>query len=143
MLICAKRIARRLRLSGFFGLDFMIERGSNDIYLVEMNPRCTPQCHLQLGKGRDMIEALRAQLSGEALRETPPITNKNLIAYFPQARNLKNGLLESSFQDVPAGEPDLVEELLRPWSERRLLARIFDHLRHNLSQKVESSDYVF
>ncbi len=42
MTCCAERIARRLNLSGFFGLDFMIEADSREPYLIEMNPRCTP-----------------------------------------------------------------------------------------------------
>ena len=51
MMFCAERIARRLGLSGFFGLDFMLEDGSDAAYLIEMNPRCTPLCHLQSGAG--------------------------------------------------------------------------------------------
>ena len=49
MMLSAERIARRLRLSGFFGLDFIIEESSGAACLLEMNPRCTPLCHLQLG----------------------------------------------------------------------------------------------
>ena len=124
MLLSAERIAHRLRLSGFFGLDFMIEEGSGATYLIEMNPRCTPLCHLQLGKGRDMIGALWVQLSGEPFRETPPVTRNDKIAYFPQAWHCKSEVLQSSFQDVPEGEPDLVLELLRPWPDRTFLFRL-------------------
>jgi predicted ATP-grasp superfamily ATP-dependent carboligase len=124
MMLAAERIARRLGLSGFFGLDFMIEDWSGATYLIEMNPRCTPLSHLQLGKGRDMIEALGAQLSGRPLQETSPVTQNNMIAYFPQAWQCKSEFLQSSFQDVPQGEPDLVEDLLRPWPDRSLLYRI-------------------
>ena len=74
MMLAAERITRRLKLSGFFGLDFMIEDGSGLTYLIEMNPRSTPLCHLRLGNGRDMIGALWAQLAGQSLRETPPVT---------------------------------------------------------------------
>ncbi len=57
MMKCAERLARRLNLTGFFGLDFVIEEETDDTYLIEMNPRGTPLCHLQLGKGRDMVDA--------------------------------------------------------------------------------------
>jgi hypothetical protein len=124
MMLCAKRIASRLGLSGFFGLDFIIEDTSGAAYLIEMNPRCTPLCHLQLGKGRDMVEALWAQLSGQALRETPAVTQKAMIAYFPDAWNSQSKFLESSFHDIPLGEPALVQELLRPWQERSFLTRV-------------------
>jgi len=124
MLLSAERIARRLGLFGFFGLDFMIEEGSGAAYLIEMNPRCTPLCHLQLGKGRDMIGALMAQLSCQPFRETPPVTQNDRIAYFPQAWHCKSEFLQSSFQDVPQGEPDLVQELLHPWPDRSFLFRL-------------------
>lgn len=123
MMTAAKRIASRLNLSGFFGLDFMIDEQSNRTYLIEMNPRCTPLCHLQLGPGRDMIEALRAQLSGEQYRETPPVTENSLIAYFPQAWNCNSEYLQSSYQDIPQGENELIEELLQPWPDRSFLFR--------------------
>jgi carbamoylphosphate synthase large subunit len=120
---CAERLARRLSLSGFFGLDFMIEEGTNHAYLIEMNPRCTPLCHLRLGKGRDMIGALWAQLSGRPLPEIRPITENDMIAYFPQAMNSKSEFLQSSFHDVPQAEPDLMREFLKPWPDRSLLFR--------------------
>jgi len=124
MMTAAERIARRLGLSGFFGLDFVIQDGTNEVFLIEMNPRCTPLCHLQLGKGRDLVGALYAQLSGLPLRDNPPVTENDLIAYFPQAWASKSELLESSFQDIPQDEPDLVKELLSPWPDRTLLFRL-------------------
>jgi hypothetical protein len=124
MSCAAIKIARRLGLSGFFGLDFMIEDRTGSTYLIEMNPRCTPLAHLQLGPGHDLAAALWSQLSGAPLSEAPPVTLKQMIAYFPQAWNCKNDLLESSFQDIPRDEPELVKELLRPWPDRSLLFRI-------------------
>lgn len=124
MMLAAERIAQRLALSGFFGLDFMIEDGSHEAYLIEMNPRCTPLSHLQLGKGRDLLSALWAQLSGQPCPYISPVTQKDLIAYFPQAWIGDSELLESSFQDIPREEPDLVRELLRPWPDRTFLCRL-------------------
>ena len=110
MMLASERIARRLNLSGFFGLDFMIEEGSGTTYLIEMNPRTTPLCHLRLGEGRDMIGALLAQLSGKPLQEAPPVTRNDLIAYFPQAWISNSEFLQSSFHDVPWEEPELTDE---------------------------------
>jgi hypothetical protein len=128
MMLAAERIARRLSLSGFFGLDFMIQDESDVAYLIEMNPRCTPVSHLQLGKGQDMIGPFRARLSSRPLVPTPEATQNDLIAYFPQARNSEQELLNSSFLDVPEGEPELVQELLNPWPERTLVFRATSHL---------------
>ena len=124
MMLAAERLSRRLGLSGFFGLDFMIEDGGNATYLIEMNPRCTPLSHLQLGKGRDLIGALSAKLLGRPVTEVPPVTEKDLIAYFPQAWHRHSEFLDTSFQDIPQGEPKLVEELMRPWPDRSLLYRL-------------------
>jgi predicted ATP-grasp superfamily ATP-dependent carboligase len=128
MLGCAERLAHRLKLTGFFGLDFVIEDGSGDTYLIEMNPRGTPLCHLQLGKGRDMIDALWAQLSNRPPRETPPVTQSDLIAYFPQAWQAIAELPPSSYQDIPPDEPELVREILHPWPDRSLLARAYNQI---------------
>jgi hypothetical protein len=56
--------------------------------------------------------------------ETPPVTEKDLIAYFPQAWHCHSEFLDTSFQDIPQGEPRLVEELMRPWPDRSLLYRL-------------------
>jgi hypothetical protein len=142
MMVAAETIARRLSLSGFFGLDFMIEDKSDATYLIEMNPRCTPLSHLQLGKGRDLVEALWAQVSGQPLREIPAVTQNAMIAYFPQAWTFKSELLESSFHDIPREEPDLVQELLEPWSERSFVARMVDRFRR-LTREHASKEYIF
>ena len=113
MMLAAERIARRLVMSGFFGLDFVIEEGSGLAYLIEMNPRPTPLSRFRMGKGRDLVASLCAQLSNQPCREAPPVTQKSKIAYFPDARNLKSEFLESTFQEMPEGEPDLVREILR------------------------------
>jgi ATP-grasp domain len=128
MMFAAERIAARLELSGFFGLDFMIEQGSGSAYLIEMNPRITPLCHLRLGKGRDMVGMLKAQLAGQSLPEALPVTQNEMIAYFPQAWSRDRELLPLCFQDIPQGEPELVQELLRPWPDRTFLFRLFNRL---------------
>jgi predicted ATP-grasp superfamily ATP-dependent carboligase len=133
MMSAAGKIARRLSLSGFFGLDFVIGEGTGAAYLIEMNPRCTPLCHLRLGVGRDMIGALSAQLTGRPYIEPVSITQNSLIAYFPQALLTNNELLSSSYHDVPVGEPELIEELLRPWSDRRIINNVSNSLRARLS----------
>lgn len=126
MMLAADRIASRLGLSGFFGLDFMIEEGSGNPYLIEMNPRTTSLCHLRLGKRRDMVGALRSQVVDQPLLEAPPATDNELIAYFPEGCDSE--LLPSCFQDIPQGEPELIQELLHPWPNRTLLFRLFNSL---------------
>jgi hypothetical protein len=129
MMVAARRIARRLSLSGFFGLDFVVEERSGATYLIEMNPRCTPPSHLRLGVGRDMVGALSAQLTGKPLSEPVSITQNNLIAYFPEALLRKSEFLPSSYHDVPETEPELIAELCRPLPDRRVLSDVRNSIR--------------
>jgi hypothetical protein len=142
MMFAAETIASRLHLSGFFGLDFMIEQDTGDTYLVEMNPRCTPLCHLQLGEGRDLVGNIAAIACGSPYRSSPAVTNNELIAYFPQAEG-QIELLARSFYDVPRDEPDLVNELLRPSSQRSMLGRIVDSVRKLMLPPPAPAHYSF
>jgi ATP-grasp domain len=146
MSMAAELVTRRLGLSGFVGFDFMIEHGSGAAYLIEMNARCTPLCHLQLGKGRDMIGALWAQLSGQPVPDTPAVTQNDTIAHFPHAwrANPKSDFLRSSYHDVPWEEPDLLLELLQlPWPDRSILARVSDRLRNMTFEQRAARGRVF
>lgn len=139
MRLSAERIAGRLGLSGFFGLDFMIEDGSGSTYLIEVNPRPTRVTNFQLGEGRDPVGALVTQLSGQTSRNRPPVTQKEMIAYFPDALDCSSELLRSSFQDAPEGEPDLVQELLRPWPPKGLLWHLVNQL-DQVKKRLRGSD---
>jgi hypothetical protein len=147
MMLAAARLAHRLGLSGFFGLDFMIEDTSGSPFLIEMNPRCTPLCNLQLGEGRDLVGALSAQISGKPLKVSASATENDVIAYFPQSWHWdrKSKLLESSFHDVPWEEPELVRELLLlPWPDRNILARLSNRFRRTtFEERAASSGGVF
>jgi hypothetical protein len=111
MLHAAERIAARLNLSGFFGLDFMIEKDTNLLWLIEMNPRPARPFHLQLGKGRDLIGALYAQLSAQPARDLKPVTEERMIAYFPDAWDSNSKFLPSSYHDIPDEDPGLVQKI--------------------------------
>jgi len=145
MMQAAKRIAKRLKLSGFFGLDFVIENGTGLIYLIEMNPRCTPPCPLPLGKGRDLVMALCAQLAGQPKRDRACVTTKNRIAYFPQCWEplTDSRMVDSVYCDVPKDEPELVQELLHPWSARSYLGQLLDWVREISGRKRTLTTCVF
>jgi hypothetical protein len=128
MMLAAHRIAGRLRLSGFFGLDFIIEDGTGATHLIELNPRSTPLCHLRLGRCHDMVGTFWERLLGQPVSDSPAITENKLIAYFPQAYQANSPWLQSSFHDIPSDEPELVRDLLNPWLERVAFARQFDYL---------------
>ena len=152
MLEAAKQIASRLELTGFFGLDFMIEENTGNPYLIEMNPRCTPPCFINLGEGRDLLGAFWAKLTEQEVPKRQAVTQKSKIAYFPTAV-LRNAVppdmsspAESVYLDVPVGEPELAQELLHPWSDVSLAGKLFYGLRRKLPSRkplrTEISVYV-
>lgn len=129
-----KKIARALTLSGFFGLDFILEKGSGYPYLLEMNPRPTQLGHLPLenqSEGASLAETLWLAWTGNRSRKpTAPRTLPKLperIAFYPQALMLgaNNPLLNSAYLDRPDQEPELLRELSKTLSpERGLLHRL-------------------
>jgi ATP-grasp domain-containing protein len=128
MMRAAEKLASRLGMSGFFGLDFMIEEDSNKEYLIEMNPRLAPPCHLRLGGGHDLVGALWSELTSQPLPAAPPVMENQLVAYFPHGVKNPSHLPTGCIQDIPKDEPELVEELLRPFPDRTLLFRMVQRL---------------
>jgi hypothetical protein len=85
MQAAAEATTRRLRLSGIYGLDFMIESETGNAYLIEINPRATQVCHLRLGPGRDLPAALHAALCAQSAAA-------------------------NAYHDIPWEEPELVQD---------------------------------
>lgn len=114
MTAAAEKIARRLKLSGFHGLDFMIEAETEHAHLIEINPRTTQVGHLALGPGRDLPAALYAAVTGQTVEPAPMITEKDTIALFPQEwkRDPASRFLSTAYHDVPWSEPRLVSSCL-------------------------------
>ena len=126
-------VARRVRSSGFFGLDFMIETATGLYYLIEMNPRATQLGHLAR-HGSDLASPLVAALGGTPRTVTPLADEDQVVALFPQALRFEADWLERNQTriDAPLDEPQLTAELLRrPWTKRSPFARIESWLRDN------------
>ena len=60
----AERVASQLKLSGFFGMDFIIDSRTDTPYLIEMNPRCTQLGHIEFIDQGSLAGALSAVLRG-------------------------------------------------------------------------------
>ncbi|HEX3847008.1 MAG TPA: ATP-grasp domain-containing protein [Steroidobacteraceae bacterium] len=128
MRAAAQTIAGNLGLTGFYGLDFIID-GSGAAYLIEMNPRCTQLGHLELPGIGSVAGVFAAALRGVACVPPGNPIQRDLIALFPQAQAAGPScrpLIEASYHDVPVGEPELVRELLRvPQPRRHWRARLY------------------
>jgi ATP-grasp domain len=133
--IAAGRIAERLQLSGFHGLDFILEAGTGDAYLIELNPRCTQLGHLEITGQGDLAGVLCGTSADAALRgrrrRRRAIGNET-IAFFPQILwSSPEGVdLRDAYVDVPWYEPRLVQEMMRrDWRDRRLVVRAYHAIR--------------
>jgi hypothetical protein len=116
------RLVRRLGLSGFCGVDFMLD-AAGQAHLIELNARTTTICYLALDARSDMSGALYAKLARTARRSLAP-SRHDLITFFPHElwRDPASGFLVSGYHDVPWEEPQLVAAYLRPdppgWVDR-------------------------
>lgn len=135
----AEKIARRLKLSGFHGLDFMIESQTGSAYLIEINPRTTQVGHLALGEGRSLPAALWQVLTGNRHVADSSITSKDTIALFPQEwkRDPTSLFLATAYHDVPWQEPALVNSCAK--KVRGFGNRNVDAPRANFSRKISSA----
>ncbi len=85
MLATAKALATDLGLSGFVGMDFVLD-AEGRAHLLELNARATPTCHLSLGPGRNLATALRRRFAGGPTEEPAAATVSPVIALYPSAR---------------------------------------------------------
>ena len=143
MRYAAERLASRLMLSGFFGLDFMIEEGTNHVLLIEMNARPTPPCYLRLGEGRDLPAALVAKLAGKPAPKRAAATANRLIAYFPLGLRGNEDILPRCYQDSPRGDAQLLAELSNPFPDRTLLFRFVQWFGRKRSQSQPDGSGVW
>lgn len=125
-------LVRDLGLSGFCGLDFVIEEGTGAAYLIELNARCTQLGHLILPRQGDLAGLLCATLGAPGVSAAESPIDREVIAFFPQslAWNPDSPHMQHCHHDVPWSEPALVHELLQvPWAERRWVYRLYHRLR--------------
>jgi ATP-grasp domain len=128
--VAAKALATQLGLTGFYGLDFMLESGTGFPYLIEVNPRCTQLGHLSMTDRGDLAGLLYAKLAGRT--DPPPQAriDNDVVAFFPQAIQWspESSLIRTGYHDVPWEAPALVCELLKePWPDRQWSARLYHH----------------
>jgi hypothetical protein len=110
MSAAAASLAERLELSGFHGLDFILD-DDGAASLIELNPRATQVCHLRIGCGDSLVDALVGNEASDRIAAAG-----TTIALFPQAWSADptNALLRTAAHDVPWEEPELLHELLAP-----------------------------
>jgi hypothetical protein len=138
----ARLLTDRLGLTGFYGLDFMLDAATGFPYLIEMNPRCTQLGHLSLREQGDLAGMFCARLHGRSLPEPGFPIERDVVAFFPQAlfSHPPGAITHAAHLDVPWNHPPLVRELLLPsWPERHWIARLY-HFFH-APRKVSTTEF--
>lgn len=109
MLQIARKLAKRLQLSGLCGMDFLRDNKTGQFVLLEINPRATQTGHLPLGPQHDLPSALYSVLSGKK-HEAVSVTASEEIALFPLAWQARRPRVNpgTAYEDVPIEEPRLV-----------------------------------
>ncbi len=128
LLAGARRLARRFNLSGFIGLDFIVDPRTNEAVIIELNPRATPLCRAIPLQGLSPICAAAQALGATPTASRPP---RALVAYFPAAWevNPDDTRLDLCIGDIPLKDPGLVVEMLRtPWIRRGKRVVLWDWL---------------
>jgi len=113
MLTAAAEMARRLRLTGLCGFDFVRETGTGHPYLIEVNPRATPTAHLPAPGGIDLLTTLRASLGYPGPPTRTASYPGGLVALFPQEmrRDPASRFLTEAYHDIPVGCAELVAQM--------------------------------
>ncbi len=116
-----QRIVRRLNLSGFIGIDVVLEEGSGRPWLIELNPRPTQICHFAFNRETDMVGALAQELRGTTLRTLPrdSAVEGRVVAFYPGEawRDPSSAYLRAIYHDVPWHEPQFVAAYARPLND--------------------------
>jgi hypothetical protein len=103
-----------LGASGFINFDYMIEEDTDEIYLLECNPRPGQVSHLGPRVGVDLCAALARELRGEAPNESAPENRGEVIHLFPQEwiRDPRAVVGLGKNLDVPLDDPKLLNFMI-------------------------------
>lgn len=111
MLKSTEKLVASLKLSGFYGFDFIIGKNDRQAYLIEANPRATPILHLTSSFGVNLIESACEHFSGSPPSSISPPITEEFIAMFPAglAYLAKATDLRQIYLDAPWDEPWLLK----------------------------------
>jgi glutathione synthase/RimK-type ligase-like ATP-grasp enzyme len=121
-------LAEAVGLTGFAGVDFILEAGTGRAVMLELNARVTPTSHLGSLFGTDLCAALIAELTGDREIASPRPAQlgppPQIAALFPSElmRDAESEYLRSAYHDIPEDEPELIAawRALAPQRARRL-----------------------
>ena len=112
------RIVRRLNLSGFIGVDLVLDAAGGRPWIIELNPRPTQVCHLAFSQESDMVSALACALRGAPARPLPRqiYGEGRVIALYPGEKWRDPGSvhLGTADHDIPWHQPEFIAAYRTP-----------------------------
>lgn len=112
----AVKLTRGFGISGFLGLECMVDERTGATYLLELNRRMVPSHHRGSTFDVDHCAALQSALNGtaQATRTGLDPGEEHLCVHFPQEwlRDPGSEWLRKCPVDVPWDEPDLMHAML-------------------------------
>lgn len=111
----SRAAARALDITGFFAIEYCVERTTGEAYLIDLTRRMAPPTHTGNLVGVDLCAALAAALRGEDVETLDlPEGSSHMMTLFPQEfwRDPKSVALRRYPSDIPWDDPALCRELL-------------------------------
>ena len=110
------QLAIGLGMSGFFGLEYIVDAGTGEAYLLEINRRAMPSTPLGGMIDIDLCAALYAAVNGQppsGRRDLDP-GEEHMITHFPQEwlRDPQSRYLRDFRIDAPWDDPEVMEAML-------------------------------
>ena len=109
-------LAGGLGMSGFFGIEYIVDARTGKAYLLEINRRATPATHVGSMIGIDLCAALHAAVNGRPSSVRPDLDpgEEHLISHFPQEwlRDPRSRHLQDLPTDAPWDDPAVMEAML-------------------------------
>jgi hypothetical protein len=119
------KLVEALQISGFFGLDFMLDSTTGEPFLIECNPRATQLGHLAVAGQTDLASMLWAHWAKEPLPRPEDPGLGNSIWIYPDGKRLTEQT--ASFPicrpDAPPQEMEKLENRVRRQAPPRVRFR--------------------
>jgi hypothetical protein len=127
-------VGRLTEFTGLAGIDFIWERDTDRLLLLEFNPRPTPVYYLGHRAGVDFARALREMASGPATIQAPNLSSK-VIDLFPQmlyysVEHLNPLLFLRCLGDIPWKDPALTAAKFRRFVTHYIPSSLKEKIRN-------------
>lgn len=105
-----KIAAQKLCYTGFGSLEYMVEKKTQKLFVIELNPRPTPTCHMS----SDIVTNDLCEMFYKGINSLPREFKKftpYVVAMFPgeKRRDPHSPYLTENYHDIPLNDPELLK----------------------------------